>query len=70
MAALSDTTPDHPQWRKSTQSGHSDCVEVAILKHQIVVRHSKHPNGALLSFSPSEWTAFLQGVRSGEFDLS
>jgi hypothetical protein len=33
------------------------------------VRHSQDPLGAMLSFSHSEWRAFLAGARDGEFDL-
>ncbi|HEY6497704.1 MAG TPA: DUF397 domain-containing protein [Trebonia sp.] len=33
------------------------------------VRHSQEPSGAVLSFTHSEWRAFLIGARNGEFDL-
>lgn len=51
-------------------SGGSDCVEVAFTDQSILLRHSKEPSGPVLSFSHSEWAAFLSGVRSGEFDLA
>lgn len=36
----------------------------------IGVRDSKHGGGGpTLIFSPKEWTAFLEGVAQGEFDL-
>lgn len=57
-------------WRKSTASGSSDCVEVAFVGMAVLMRHSQHPSGAMLSFSKSEWDAFLVGVRRGEFDDS
>jgi hypothetical protein len=31
------------------------------------VRHSKHPDGPALIFSPTEWDAFIAGVKAGEF---
>ena len=58
------------QWVKSSLSGaHGDCVEVASMPGgQVAVRDSKNINGAVLRFTPSEWNAFLGGVRNGEFD--
>jgi hypothetical protein len=57
-------------WRKSTFSGrpNSNCVEVAELgAGMVAVRDSKHPAGPVLVFTPTEWQAFRQGVRAGEF---
>ena len=45
-------------------------VEVRIVDRKIQVRDSKDPQGPVLNFSVVEWTAFLGGVRDGEFDLS
>jgi Domain of unknown function (DUF397) len=58
-------------WRKSTRSGGADnCVEVATsTDRHIGVRDSKNPDGGILVFSPGEWSAFVEGVRDGEFDL-
>ena len=58
-------------WRKSTRSGQSgDCVEVATnLSGVVPVRDTKDRDGGTLMFSPESWTAFLAGVKSGEFDL-
>ena len=59
-------------WRKSTRSsGDGNCVEVAFAADGTVgVRDSKqHGRGPVLAFTPSEWEAFLGGVRDGEFDL-
>ncbi len=57
-------------WRKSqASSDQGACVEVALAAGRILVRDSKDPAGGALSFTQQEWTAFLTGVRSGEFDL-
>jgi hypothetical protein len=56
-------------WRKSSYSGTGvDCVEVADLPagHR-AVRDSKDPDGGHLAFDRGAWTAFVAGVRSGEF---
>lgn len=62
----------HPRgvWIKSSLSGHNgNCVEVSGLTgDKIQVRDSKHPRGAVLSFTPAEWDAFLGGVCNGEFN--
>jgi hypothetical protein len=57
-------------WIKSSLSFcNSNCVEVAALGGGLVgVRDSKNPAGAELRFTPGEWSAFLGGVRNGEFD--
>lgn len=55
-------------WRKSMASASSNCVEVAFGEESILLRNSKELSGPVLSFTHSEWAAFLSGVRSGEFD--
>lgn len=59
-----------PHWVKSSLSfSNSNCVEVADLPGgQVGVRHSKHTEGLVLTFTPGEWQAFLGGVHNGEFD--
>lgn len=62
---------DDLTWRKASFSGDQggDCVEVADLPNGgRLVRDSKNPTGPRLAFTPGEWTAFVKGVRAGEFD--
>ena len=57
-------------WQKSTVSGgNGDCVEIAFTPEAVFVRNSRDPQGPRLSFSYSEWGAFLEGAQHGEFDL-
>lgn len=56
------------QWRKSTRSGLSDCVEVAFLDGHVAVRDSKDLPGPVLTFTVAEWRAFLDGIRRGVFE--
>lgn len=63
------------RWVKSSLSGSgggSDCVLVAKLPNgDFAVRDSKDPDGvegSVLFFAPTEWEAFLGGVKRGEFD--
>ncbi|MEU8036888.1 DUF397 domain-containing protein [Streptosporangium sp. NPDC049078] len=57
------------EWRKSTLSqGGGNCVEVARnLPGIVAVRDSKTPDKPILIFTTSEWTAFISGIRNGEF---
>ena len=56
-------------WRKSSASDAGNCVEVAFAEDGVLVRHSLNQTGPVLSFTHSEWKAFLAGARNGEFDL-
>lgn len=58
------------RWVKSSYSGPTggNCVEVAPLANgQVAVRNSRYPSGTALVFSASEWDAFLNGAKDGEF---
>jgi hypothetical protein len=56
-----------PKWRKSTRCGSATCVEVAKIEDRYLVRDSKNPQAAALSFTEQEWIAFVEGVTAGEF---
>jgi hypothetical protein len=44
-------------------------VEVARQGDNVVVRDSKlAPQGPVLTYTPEEWFAFVEGVKAGEFD--
>jgi hypothetical protein len=57
-------------WRKSTRSNPSgNCVEVGLLADgDIAVRNSRHPSDLALVYTRAEISAFLAGVKDGEFD--
>ena len=63
----------HAEWRKasfSTGNGGA-CVEVARnLPGAVAVRDSKDPRGPALMFAPAHWHVFVDGVKSGKFDLA
>jgi len=63
------------EWQKSSKSGAAGhCVEVALNSGagdggKIFVRNSNNPFAGITSFTQPEWTAFIEGVKGGEFDL-
>ena len=66
------TQPRFTAWRKSSRSsGGGNCVEVAPADDANVVgvRDTKNRDGGTLQFGAAAWTAFVDGVRAGEFDL-
>ncbi|WP_308169553.1 DUF397 domain-containing protein [Acrocarpospora catenulata] len=57
-------------WRKSRYSINGNCVEFARLDAAHVgIRDSKDRDGAVLIFAVSEWAAFINGVKAGEFEV-
>jgi hypothetical protein len=55
--------------RSSLSFSNGNCVEVAELPGgSVAIRNSRHPEGAVLTFTQGEWEAFLGGARLGEFD--
>jgi Domain of unknown function (DUF397) len=58
-------------WRKSSFSTYNgNCVEIGRLDSDIIgVRDTKHyGRGPVLAFTQDGWSAFLGGVKAGEFD--
>ena len=65
-------TPDIPEtaWFSGRFCNNSACVQVAHLPGgQVALRDSKDAAKAPHVFDREEWTAFLAGVRGGDFDL-
>jgi len=56
-------------WRKSARSAAAgNCVEVAEMPADVLVRDSKDKDGPVLRFAAPGWRDFVDGVRDGEFD--
>jgi hypothetical protein len=51
-------------WRKSKASvGETECVEMASTQQSVLVRDSRDPVGAVLEFSPAQWSSFMRRIR-------
>ncbi|MGW4524951.1 DUF397 domain-containing protein [Amycolatopsis sp. NPDC004378] len=64
------------EWIRGEPAGEhlDEVVEYAFVPHTdgvtyTALRRSPDADGVVLVFTPSEWDAFLKGVRDGEFDL-
>ena len=56
-------------WLTATRSGGGNCIQVTSLRDGGVgVRDSKQPDGPILAYTATEWAAFLDGAKNGEFD--
>lgn len=60
---------EEPRWRRSGHCAAGSCVEVAQVGDHFLIRDSKEPNGPRLTFTPAEWTAFVAGVKAGDFSF-
>ncbi|WEV27600.1 DUF397 domain-containing protein [Streptomyces sp. 71268] len=70
MANMNSPDLSAAMWRKSSYSGDNggNCVEVAPGFPGVVpVRDSKDPGGPALAFDASAWSAFVAGVKAGDF---
>ena len=58
-------------WRKSSYSANgANCVEIASsLPGVVAVRDSKDRDGGTLVTSAHAWSAFVAGIKQGEFEL-
>ncbi|MEU9189560.1 DUF397 domain-containing protein [Streptomyces sp. NPDC048484] len=53
---------------RASQGANQDCVEVArTADGGRAIRDSKNPS-TVQFYTPTEWAAFLDGVKAGEFD--
>jgi hypothetical protein len=58
-------------WIRSRACSSDGCVEVAHLADGgVAVRDSKDVRKAAHVFDREEWSAFIAGVKNGEFDLT
>jgi hypothetical protein len=58
------------EFKTSSFCNFGDCVEVGHSPDgSVIVRDTKDVSRSVaLTFTPDEWTAFVRGVKAGEFD--
>ncbi|MES2658034.1 MAG: DUF397 domain-containing protein [Verrucomicrobiota bacterium] len=64
---IKDSDFTKSSWSKNNPK---TCVAVAIKPDCVAVRDTKDPQNTTLLFTPDEWTAFIKGVKEGEFELA
>jgi hypothetical protein len=67
-ARLTPPTVEEFNWLVAQNCNGGTCIRVATHEEQIVIGDSKNPRGPVLTYSRSEWAAFVDGVREGDFD--
>lgn len=55
-------------WRVALTCSGGECIRVASQGDEIVIGDSKNPNGPVLTYSRTEWHAFVGGIRQGIFE--
>ena len=51
-------------WRRSSHCESNACVEIAVDGDHVLMRRSTDPDGPILSFTRSEWDAFIAAVKA------
>jgi len=59
------------RWERTThEDGTPAALEIGYADNGLVaLRMAEEPEGDILIYTPSEWEAFVDGVRDGEFDI-
>ncbi|MFI7004278.1 DUF397 domain-containing protein [Nocardia sp. NPDC050175] len=59
---------DNLEWRVSSFTDNGTCVEVAGAPDTVFVRNSNARDAGTVAFTRDEFSAWLKGCKSGEFD--
>jgi hypothetical protein len=61
---------DGSNWRTSSFSDQTECVEVSVSRDVVRVRNSRDRRRPFLAFDIDRWADFTAGIRRGEFPAS
>lgn len=56
------------KWKTSTFCADKSCAEVSHQHRVWKIRNNQDPDGPVVTFTEDEWTAFVAGVKDGQFD--
>jgi Domain of unknown function (DUF397). len=57
------------EWTQSSTSQDNSCVQVRVGATQVEIRDSNDAEQVTVHFTHASWRRFVEGVKSGEFDL-
>lgn len=63
MSISSTLGKELPQWRSASFCNNGNCVEVAEMTDEVLVRNNTEVNGSILSFSTTEWADFITSIK-------
>jgi predicted secreted Zn-dependent protease len=66
--SINSEAPAELRWRTSRTCDGGACVGVARHGEFIIVGNTADPDAGLSKFTAQEWSAFLAGVKLGDFD--
>ena len=66
--SINSEAPEELHWRTSRTCDGGACVGVARHGEFIIVGNTADPDAGLSRFTAQEWSAFLAGVKLGDFD--
>jgi predicted secreted Zn-dependent protease len=66
--SINAEAPEGLRWRTSRTCDGGACVGVARHGEFIVIGNTADPDAAITRFTAREWSAFLAGVKLGDFD--
>ncbi len=68
MTRPHSATSGELSWRVARLCNGGACVRVAVDGETVLIGDTKDPDGPVLAYSRTEWSAFVEGIRQGDFD--
>ena len=60
--------PLDQEWRTSSRSEETNCVQVRRANGRVEIRNSRDPAGGTVRLTEAAWAEFLRAVADGAFD--
>ncbi len=62
------SVPENITWRKARACEGGACVMVARQGESVLIRSNADPGSPISVFTREEWSAFIDGIKLGDFD--